>query len=85
MPMFDKDVVADDDNGFFFWCGWTTKDGKLYFDLGYQSEVLTIANLGHAASRIWTCAEPGLRPYGMRLCSSNYHHNTADGIIENSN
>ena len=35
MPMFDEDIVGDDDNGFFFRYRWTIKDGKLYFSLGF--------------------------------------------------
>ena len=35
------------------------------------SEILTIANLRHAASRVWTCAEPQFRLCWMKLRRSN--------------
>ena len=38
-----------------------------------MSEILTIANLRHAASRIWTCAEPEFSLSWMKLCSSDNH------------
>ena len=41
------------------------------------SEILTIANLWHAASRIWTCTELEFRLNWMKLCSSDNHHTTA--------
>ena len=34
-------------------------------------------NLRHAASRVWTCAEPGFRLSWMKLCSSDNHYTTA--------
>ena len=39
--------------------------------------ILTIANLWHAASRIWTCAEPEFRLTWMKLLSSDNHYTTA--------
>ena len=45
--------------------------------LGPLSEILTIANLWHAASRVWTCAEPEFRLSWMKLCSSDNHYTTA--------
>ena len=50
---------------------------KPYFQPGPLSEILTISNLRHAASRIWTCAEPELRLWWMKLCSSDNHYTTA--------
>ena len=47
-----------------FFCvvyGWPMKGVKPYFQPGLLSEILTIANLRHAASRISTCAEPEFR------------------------
>ena len=41
------------------------------------SEILTIANLWHAASRIWTCTELEFRLNWMKLCRSDNHHTTA--------
>ena len=37
--------------------GWLTKHIKSYFQPGPLSEILTIASLWHATSRIWTCPE----------------------------
>ena len=45
--------------------GWPTKDFLLYFHKGRLSEMLTIANLQHAASRIWTCVKPEFRLWWM--------------------
>ena len=45
--------------------------------LGPFSEILTIANLRHATSRVWTCAEPEFRLSWMKLCSSDNHYTTA--------
>ena len=42
-----------------------------------MSEILTIANLRHAASRFWTCAEPEFRQSWMKVCSSDNHYTTA--------
>ena len=44
-----------------------------YFQPGPLSEILTITNLWHTASRVWTCAEPEFRLSWMKLCSSNNH------------
>ena len=41
------------------------------------SEILTIANLRHDASRVWTCAEPEFRLSWMKLRSSDNHYTTA--------
>ena len=41
------------------------------------SEILTIANLQHAAIRVWACAEPEFRLSWMKLCSSDNHYTTA--------
>ena len=47
---------------------------------GHLSEILTIANLRRAVSRIWTCSEPELRLCWMKFCSSDNHF-TADLIM----
>ena len=44
---------------------------------------LTIANLRHAASRIWTCAEPEFRLCWMMLSSGDNHY-TAASVISNT-
>ena len=50
---------------------WLTDERRLaYFQPGPLSEILTIANLRHAASRIWICADPEFRVCWMKLCSS---------------
>ena len=61
----------------FLWYGWLTKGVKPYFQPGPLSEILTIANLQHAASRVWTCAEPEFRLSWMKLCSSDNHYTKA--------
>ena len=53
---FCNDDDNDDDEELFLWYGWPTKEIR---DQGSLSE--TIANLRHAARRIWTCAEPEFR------------------------
>ena len=59
---------------FFWWwivLFWPTKGVQPYFLLGPWSKILTITNLQHAASRIWTCTEPEFRLHWMRLCSGD--------------
>ena len=51
----------DDDDELLLWYGWPTKGIEPYFQQGPLSEILTIVNLRHAASRIWTCVEPEFR------------------------
>ena len=46
------DDEDDDDDEFFLWYGLPTKGILPYFQPGPLSEILTIANLRHAASRI---------------------------------
>ena len=58
------------DDELLLWYGWPTKGVKPYFLPGPLSEILTIANLRHAASRIWACAKPGFRLCWIKLCSS---------------
>ena len=48
-----------------------------YFQPGPLSEILTIANLRHAASRVWTCAESEFKLYWMKLCSWDNCYATA--------
>ena len=42
-----------------------------YFQPGPLSEILTISNLRHAASRTWTWAEPEFRFCWMKFCSGD--------------
>ena len=49
---------------------------QMYFQPGALSEILTIANLRHAASRVWTCAEPEFRLSWMKLWGSDNHYTT---------
>ena len=51
-PFDDDDDGGGDDDELFLWYGWPTKGVKPYFQPGPLSEILTIANLRHAASRI---------------------------------
>ena len=41
------------------------------------SEIITIADLRHAASWIWTCAEAEFRLCWMKLCSTDHHYTKA--------
>ena len=54
---------------------WLTN--KRHLALFPASTILTIANLWHTASRIWTCAEPKFRLCRMKLRSSDNHYITA--------
>ena len=58
-------IITDDE--FFLWFGWLTKGAQPYFHCGPLSEILTIANIQRAASRIWTRVEPELRLSWMKL------------------
>ena len=71
----------DDDEELFLWYGWPTKGVYTLFQPGPLSEILTIANLRHAASRVWTCAESEFRLCGMKLCSSDNHYTTAPQVF----
>ena len=57
--------------------GWPTKGVKSYFQPEPTSEILTIADLPHAVSRISTCAGPKFRPCRMKMCCSDNHFTTA--------
>ena len=52
-----------------------------YFHPGPLSEILTITNLRHAASRIWTCAESEFRLCWTKFCSSYNHYTKVRHII----
>ena len=64
----------DDDDELFFGYGWPTKGVYTLFPAWTIVEILTIANLRHAASRVWTCAESEFRLCLMKLCSSDNHY-----------
>ena len=57
------------DDELILWYGWPTKGVQPYFQSGPLSGNLTIANLQHAASKIWICAKPGFRLCWMKLCT----------------
>ena len=72
----------------FLWYGWATKGVKPYFQPGPLSEILTIANLWHAASRRlepaqnlssgfveWSCA--------VAITTTIQHHSL--GLVVRSN
>ena len=59
--------LRDDDDELFLSYGWPRKDIYRSFHLALLSEILTIANLRHATSRVWTCAEPEFRLGWMKL------------------
>ena len=66
-----------DDDELFLPNSWPTKDFKPYFQSGPLSEIFTIANFRHFASRISTSAEPEFRLCWRKLCSSDSHYTTA--------
>ena len=72
---------CDDDDELFLWYGWPTKGILPYFQPGPLSEILTIVNLRHAASRVWTCAEPEFRLSWMKLYSNDNHYTTSKTIF----
>ena len=45
--------------------------------MGPLSEILTAVNIRYAASRIWTCTEPGFRLCWKTMCGSDNHYATA--------
>ena len=65
------------DDELFLSYGWLMKGVEPYFQPGPLSEILTIANLRHSTSRIWTRAEPEFRLCWMKLCNSDNHSTTA--------
>ena len=69
--LFIRPDDADDDEELFLWYGWPMKGIWPYFQPGPLSEILTIANLRHATSRIWTCAEPEFRLCWVQVVCSN--------------
>ena len=69
--------IDEDEDELFLWYGWLTKGVQPYFQLVPLSEILTIMNLWHVASRVSTCAEPEFRLSWMNLWSSDNHYTTA--------
>ena len=74
MVKFDDDDDDDDDDDgdeLFLSYGWPKKGVMPYFQLGPLTEIHNIANLWHATSMSWTCAEPKFRLSWMKLGSSD--------------
>ena len=67
-------MMNDEDDELFLWYGWSAKGVYPYFQSRPLSEILTIVNLWHVTSRIWTCTEPEFRLRWMKLCSSDNHY-----------
>ena len=64
-----------DDHELFLRNSWPTKSIiKFHFQLEPLSEILPIANLRHAVSSIWNCAEHNFRLCIMKVCSSDNHN-----------
>ena len=61
-----------------YFCGMVDrrKASTTYFQPGPLSEILTIANLRHAASRISTCSESKFRLCWMKLCNIDNKYTT---------
>ena len=70
----DDDDDDYDDDELLLWNSWTTIVS--YFQQRLLLEILTIANLWHAMSRIWTCPESEFRLCWTKLCSSDNHYTT---------
>ena len=62
-----------------YFCGMVDRRKAFtpYFQPRPLSEILTIANLRHAESKVWTHAESEFRLCWMKLCSSDNHYTTA--------
>ena len=56
---------------------WPMKGIKPYFQPGPLSDILTIANLWHAGSRVSTCTEAEFRLCWMKVCNSDNHYTAA--------
>ena len=80
IQIFIKTFQETDDELFF---GGMVDRRKVnsYFQPGPLSEILTNANLQHATSRVWTCAEPEFRLGWMKLCSSDNHYTTVPQLF----
>ena len=62
---------------FFLWYSWPTKSKRFsLFPSRSMSEVLNIANLRHATSRVWTCPESDFRSSWMKMCNTDNHYTT---------
>ena len=57
-------------------CGMVDWQRKAFSQISSQDH-LTISNLQHTASRIWTCRETEFRLCWMKLCTSDNHYLTA--------
>ena len=71
LPLFHLLLLFADVDGLLLWYDWQI------FSLFHSrplSEMLTIANLWHAACRIWTFAGPEFRLCWIKLCSSDNHY-----------
>ena len=67
--------LLDDDGELFLWYGWPGK-GSL-FPAGTIVRYPHIANFRHAASMVWTYAEPEFRLSWIKLWISDNHYTTA--------
>ena len=75
----DDDDDDDDDDEFCF-CGIFHQWKEFRF-ISSRTIFLTIANLRHVLSRIWTCAEPDFRFYWMKLWCSDDQYTTASYLF----
>ena len=64
-------------NCFVVWLPGERRLRRDYFQPEPSSEVFTIGDLRHAASRVWTCEESELKLCWMKLCSNDNHYTTA--------
>ena len=81
----NKSYIDDDEWWWVVFVVWLTNERHLaLFPPGRLSEILTIANVRHPATRIWTCTEPEFRLSGMKLCSSDNCYTVAPHGENNS-
>ena len=71
ISIFISNIDHNEDDELFLWYGWPTKGVKPYFQQEPLSEIFAIANLRHAACRVWTCLEPEFRLSWIKLYSSD--------------
>ena len=71
-PRAHHRFLCNDDDKLFLQNGWLTKGVKPYFQWGPLSVILTITNLGYAASSsIWACTKPEFRHCWVKLYSND--------------
>ena len=73
-PGIAYEVMMNDE--LFLRNGWPTKGVYAVFPAVIIADIVTIANLQHATSRISICAESEFRLCWMKFCGSDNHYTT---------